>query len=300
MSKTNSKENETATAGDKSSIDEIFQALPPLGSDDYINHISNANTRELPPEVLARALRQLPPTSPGYEATFARLFRRTGETWEYFRPLTAKARRMAVGTHDYEDVLQDAFRRIFQTLPTNRGDLSETAWHAFCHREAIDAWRERFGRRKERLPKEDAVGAGEIEGEADSAEAPEDVFEREVLPPWHVTISGGNKERIEQIARVVLATMPDGFVREVATRAWFQDMRPKISGTAKPGAVPLTDLFPDKSRHQIQRALRQADSQLAAALLADEEIDWNSEEKGFLKEQRDGVRSSAVGKAERQ
>src|SRR5688500_8638638 len=108
MSKNNSLENETNNAGDKSSIDDVFQALPPLGSNDYINHISNADMRELPPEVLARALRQLPPTSPASDATLARLFRRTGKTWDYFRPLAAKARRMAVGTHDYEDVLHDA------------------------------------------------------------------------------------------------------------------------------------------------------------------------------------------------
>jgi hypothetical protein len=121
MSKNNSRNNEGASAGDKTAVDEVFQALPPLGSDDYINHISNADRRELPPEVLARALRQLPPTSPAYEATFARLFRRTGKTWEYFRPLADNARRMAVGTHDYEDVLQDAFKRILETLPTKRG-----------------------------------------------------------------------------------------------------------------------------------------------------------------------------------
>lgn len=207
---------------------------------------------------------------------------------------------MAVGTHDYEDVLQDAFRRILQTLPTKRGEFSETAWHAFCYREAIDAWRERFGRREERLPKEDAVGAGEIEGEAETADAPKDVFELEVLPPWHVKICDGNNERIEQTARMVIEKMPDSFVREVATRAWFEDRRPKVSGTVKQGAVPLTDLFPGKSRHQIQRALRHADSQLAAALLAHEDINWNKEEHAFLEELKDGVRSSAVRKEERQ
>jgi DNA-directed RNA polymerase specialized sigma24 family protein len=265
-------------------VEEAFQALPPLGSDAYIEHISRATKRELPPEVLARALRQLPPTSPAYEATLARLFRRTGKSLEYFRPLAAKARRMAVGMHDYEDVLQDAFRRILQTLPTKRGEFSETAWHAFCRLEAIDAWRERFGRREERLPKEHAVGAGELDGVAESDEVPEDAFEIEVLPPWHVKICDGNHERIEQTARMVIETMPDGFVRDVANRAWFEDSRPKISGTAKQGAVPLTDVFPGKSRHQIQRALRHADSQLAAALLEHEGVDWRREERAFLEE----------------
>src|SRR5690349_6223010 len=105
MLKNNSKNNEGANTGDKPTVDEVFQALPPLGSDNYINHILNADTRALPPEVLARALRQLPPASPAYEATLRRLCRRTGNRWDYFRPLAAKARRMAVGVHDYEDVL---------------------------------------------------------------------------------------------------------------------------------------------------------------------------------------------------
>jgi DNA-directed RNA polymerase specialized sigma24 family protein len=301
MSKNSSKSNKMAGGNDKRTIDEIFQALPPLGSDDYVAHISSADKRELPPEVLARALRQLPPTSPAFEATLTRLLRRTGKTWEYFRPLMAKARRMAVGTHDYEDVLQDALGRICQILPTNRGELSETAWHAFCRREADDAWRERFGRRGERLPKEDAVGAGEVDGEADNEEqaddSPEKVLECEVLPSWHVKLVDGNNERIEQTARMIVDNMPDGFVRDVAERAWFEDMRPKISGTAKGDAVPLTDVFPGKSRHQIQRALRQADAQLAAALLGNEEVDWSKEEQGFL-ERIQGVPSSAIRKEE--
>jgi len=64
MSKNSSENNNMASGNDKRRIDEIFQALPPLGSDDYVAHISSAKTRELPPEVLARAFRQLPPGAP--------------------------------------------------------------------------------------------------------------------------------------------------------------------------------------------------------------------------------------------
>ena len=278
--------------------EEIFQGLPPLGSDAYIEHISKATARELPPEVLARALRQLPPASAGYDATLERLLRRKGKGLEYFGALVAQARRMEVGTHDRQDVLQDAFNRILQVLPTTRGELSERAWNAFCRREATDAWRGRFGRRGEKLPKEQAVENGEtVENEDD--ESSEAIFEIESLPPWHVKIREGNSERIEQMARKVIEELPDDFVREVARRAWFENARPKISGTAKPGAAPLTDLFPGKSRHQIQRALRHADSQLAAALLANEEIDWPKEAQAFLEQRRDGVRSSAVRREEK-
>lgn len=281
------------------SLEEVFQALPPLGSDAYIEQISRATTRELPPEALARALRQLPPASAAYDATLARLLRRKGKGWEYFGSLVAQARRMVVGTHDHEDVFQDAFIRILQVLPTKRGELSERAWNAFCRREATDAWRERFGRRGERLPKEQAIGAEESIGDQED-ESPEDVFEVEVLPPWHAKIRDGNTERIEETARKVIESIPDDFVRKVASRAWFENMRPKISGAAKPGAVPLTDIFPGKSRHQIQRALRQADSQLAAALLAHEEIDWTKDAQAFLKGRTDGAQSGAVRREEKQ
>ena len=37
-------------------VEQVFRALPPLGSPQYIEHISSATARELPPEVLARAL----------------------------------------------------------------------------------------------------------------------------------------------------------------------------------------------------------------------------------------------------
>lgn len=297
MSKNSSKNNKIAGSNDERRIDEIFQALPPLGSDDYVAHISGANRRALPPEVLVRALRQLPPKSPAYTATLLRLLRQSGDTWDYFRPLMAEARRRAVGSHDYKDVLQDALGKILEVLPTKKGAFAEKAWHAFCRQQAIDAWRERFGRRGERLPKEDAVGAGEADDEEESVESPESVFEVEVLPPWHVELGNGNTERIEQTARVVVETIPDEFVREVANRAWFENMRPKISGKAKGDSVPLTELFPGKTRYQIQRALRQADAQLAAALLSHEEIDWSGEEQAFLNE-RIPLSSSAIRKEE--
>ena len=88
-------------------VEQVFRALPPLGSAQYIEHISSATARELPPEVLARALRQLPTNSAGFDATWARLTRRQGKRWEYFLPVMAQARRMAVGVHDHDDVRAD-------------------------------------------------------------------------------------------------------------------------------------------------------------------------------------------------
>jgi hypothetical protein len=149
------------------------------------------------------------------------------------------------------------------------------------------------------LPKEQAIGADES-GVDQEDESPEDVFDVEVLPPWHVKICDGNTERIEETARKVIDSIPDDFVRKVASRAWFENMQPKISGVAKSGAVPLTDFFPGKSRHQIQRALRHAESQLAAALMAHEEIDWAKDAQAFLEKRMDGTQSDAVRREEKQ
>jgi DNA-directed RNA polymerase specialized sigma24 family protein len=167
----------------------------------------------------------------------------------------AQARRMAVGVHDRDDVMHDAFRRILETLPTERGELAERAWHSFCRREATEAWRDRFGRRGERVPREEAVESGQLTETEGSEKPSEEVLDIEDLPPWHVVIRNDNSERIEWMARQVVEAIPDEFVREVASRAWFSDVPAKVSGTSKPGTLTLTEIFTGKTRHQIQRAL---------------------------------------------
>lgn len=300
MANDTSSASEEPLANRLRTVEQVFRALPPLGSPQYIEHISSATARELPPEVLARALRQLPTNSAGFDATWARLTRRQGKRWEYFLPVTAQARRMAVGVHDHEDVMQDAFRRILETLPTERGDLAERAWHSFCRREATEAWRDRFGRRGERVPREDAVEIGQLT-EAEGGEKPsEEVFDIEDLPPWHVVIHNDNSERIERMARKVVKAIPDEFVREVASRAWFSDVPVKLSGTPKPETLILTEVFTGKSRHQIQRALRQAKTQLAAALLAEEDVEWSSEIQALLEFEKGGAPKKTTRKEKTQ
>ena len=280
-------------------VEQVFRALPPLGSPQYIERISSATARELPPEVLARALRQLPTKSAGFDATWARLTRRQGKRWEYFLPVMAQARRMAVGVHDRDDVMQDAFRRILKTLPTERGELAERAWHSFCRRETTEAWRDRFGRRGERVPKEEAVESGQLT-ETEGGEKPEEVFDIEDLPPWHVVIRNDNSERIERMARQVVEAIPDEFVREVASRAWFSDVPVKLSGTPNPGTLTLTEIFTGKTRHQIHRALRQAKTQLAAALLSDKDVEWSSEIQALLEFEKGGAPKKTTRKEKTQ
>src|SRR6185369_17205785 len=142
---------------ERPSIEEFFLRLPPLDSEEYLWHVRTAPTTDVPAEVLARAFRQLPPETPAARATLERLFRRIGERWEYLEFLARLARRQARTQEpsnradEHRDLLQDALVRILRVLPTERGELAERAWHHFCRIAFRDAWRERYGRRGEKL-----------------------------------------------------------------------------------------------------------------------------------------------------
>ena len=246
-----------------------FGALPPLGSNEYVGHIRNVDTAVMPPEVLARAFRQLPSGCDASKATLERLFRRMPNgCWDYLGPLVAYARRRS-SPNDYEDLLQDAVKRILEILATARGEFAERAWHSFCRRELSEAWRQRWGRHGGRLLREDSIDGEYNHENGDFLPAGlRSRFSRIDFKPNQVI-------SIEEIAHRVASDLPDEFVRAVASAIWFQSERPKQSGVTGPlvGDVPLTTLFPGKSRVQIMRAQRSADGQLAAALLAEPNLD---------------------------
>jgi hypothetical protein len=184
---------------------------------------------------------------------------------------------------DDGDLLQDGLTRILQVLHGERGKLAERSWHAFCRRELIDARRERYGRRGERFPKEEPV---EASGD-DSIDPFESCLE---APPWHASVEPSDVEKIERVAEQVIGTIPNEFIRQVARETWFKNQRPKVSGNGRTERKPLTSLFPGKSRDQINRALRQADAQLAAALLTDRTITLSAETEAWLRKQGANLR----------
>jgi DNA-directed RNA polymerase specialized sigma24 family protein len=273
-------------------FEQFFQRLPPLGSDAYLAHIQSASASDLPPEVLARAFRQLPLDHPASRPTFERLIRRNAEgAWDYLGPLVARARRRSrISKHDdHEDILQDALRRIWQTIRTRRGESSERAWHAYCLRESTDAWRERYGRRGERLPRETQAEFSPEEGE-------EDPLSLVCEPPaWHGNADPERVVKIEEIMRTVISQIPDKYIRELATAAWLRGERPKVSRTASTPKeeLALTDLFPGKSRHKLTRDLRKVDAQLAAALLTDPALHLDPDAVAWLEEIRAAGKSKA-------
>lgn len=261
--------------------EQVFQALPPLGSEEYVAHISSAPFSAVPPEVLARAFRQLPPQSDAAKRTLEKLFDRADDgSWVYLAPLVAYARRQSwkLERDSYEDLFQDALRHIFQTLPTERGEFAERAWNAFCRRELSDAWRERYGRRGERLPQEP------LELKEDGDDLVDDPLSSlSKAPPWHAAVVPTEIEAIEGVLKRVISEIPDEFIRAVASEAWLKPERPRLSGRKTPESQsPLTEIFAGKSRFQIMRALRHADAQLAAALLTETKLLLSPDIRAFL------------------
>lgn len=262
--------------------EETFQALPPLGSDQYLAHIRSAPFSALPPEVLARAFRQLPPQSEASKATLERLFlQRPDKSWDYLGPLVRYARRQSrmARRDSYEDLLQDALRHILVTLPTCRGEFAERSWNAFCRRELSDAWRERYGRRGERYPLEEPL---ELSEEDDAQIDPISILSEP--PPWHGSVRPSKVIVIEDIAHKVISEIPDEFIRAVALEAWFRNKHAKISGSNEvpDEERPLGAVFEGKSRFQIMRALGHANALFAAALLTDPNLELTPDLQALL------------------
>jgi DNA-directed RNA polymerase specialized sigma24 family protein len=289
-----------AESADRASVDDLYQRLPRLDSEEYVTFVDTAPRSALPPEVLARAFRQLPLDSRTAHATIERLFRRTGTNWEYLQPVVRLARDRARdmlsedrgGAEDiHQDLLQDALLRIIRVLPTPRGAFAEVAWTAFAVTQFKDAWRERYGRHAERLGPYRGSPVKPADAE-DEDRDPLDLVSNE-QSIWGAIVTNDQTAEIEATAERVAHGINDPFVRDVALAAWSSNDRPKTSGVAKPGQLPtLQERFPDKSRDQINRALRKADSLLATELLSNRNLTWSDDLRAMLEKQRErGLRS---------
>lgn len=110
---------------------------------------------------------------------------------------------------------------------------------------------------------------------------------------WRAIIRNDQSAEIEATAERVAQGINDHFVRDVALATWFSNERPRTSGVAKPGQLlTLQERFPDKSRDQLNRALRKADSLLATELLSNRNLTWSDNLRAMLEKQRErGLRS---------
>jgi DNA-directed RNA polymerase specialized sigma24 family protein len=262
------REEASAAAEFHRKSDAIYQALPPLGTDEYLRHITEAPTDALPPQVLVRAYRELAKAGPSMaeaaNRTFKRLTRKKGERFEYLGPMVVflynrvPRNQYAV---DLDDLVQDAVIIMLRALPTDRGRFGEESWHTFARQCAYTAWQAHVGRKGERQePPRDEPSRDSETGrwsdplerarESDSADNVLDVDTHTFLAE-------------------VIAAIPDPFLRAVAEDQWLSgDPSPDSGkGTSEGGKRSLMKQF-GKTRDSIIRARRIVEARILAALEA--------------------------------
>lgn len=275
--------DDTPPGSTQEKLEILFQALPPLGTPEYLGYLRQADRQELPPEVLVRAYRQL--AAAGHDdaaqQTLARLFRRRGNEYAYLNHLHYYAKQhIPPNQHwqDEEDLLQDAIRQILITIPTERGGLAEYAWITFCKQRLDDAWRARQGRRGERCeplraePRIDEETGGEV-----------DPVERQAdLPPWHgnIELNDTDAKWLYSWIEKTVAQIADPLTRQIAYDQWLSGDPSPVSGEKcsflhnKPALTEQLGI----SRDRINRALDAARAQVLVALLTQQEKEIDQEQ----------------------
>jgi DNA-directed RNA polymerase specialized sigma24 family protein len=242
----------------------IFQALPPLGSDEYLRHIADAPTDALPPQVLVRAYRELANAGPSMmdaaNRTFKRLIRKTGKRFEYLGPAVDYLHdRIPRNQYfqDLEDLLQETMIIMANVLPTERGSFGEKSWFRFARQCANEAWRSRVGRKGEKQePPRDEPAQDRQTGEWSN--------------PLERAREGDAKDNgvevdVHAFLAEVIATIPDPFLRAVAVD---QHLSGEPSPDSGKGDKPSLSVQFGKSRYSIMRARNAIKARILAALEA--------------------------------
>lgn len=134
-------------------LEAAYQALPPLGSSEYVAFLASAQGRTVPPEVLARAYRELrhAKQDDAAEYTLQCLLgvEREGPGLQQLLPEVSRRhvqRRLDV---PIEDLLVATARQIVLALHTDRGRYATINWRVFGRQRVLDAFRETYGRKGE-------------------------------------------------------------------------------------------------------------------------------------------------------
>ena len=132
-------------------LEAAYQALPPLGSHEYVAHLESARGRKTPPEVLARAYRELRQAKQDDAAEYTLQcllgLEREGSGLRQLLPEVKRrhvARRRDVAV---EDLLVATARQIVLGLHTDRGQYATENWGVFGRQRVLDAFRETYGRK---------------------------------------------------------------------------------------------------------------------------------------------------------
>lgn len=246
-------------------FEQIFNALPPLGSAEYIRHIQSTPATELPAQVLVRAYRQLPPGEAA-DATLGRLLGYNDRDG-YLTPLFTAAKRR-ISRHDaygVDDLVQDAIGEIVVTLGGPRGAGAETAWVSYLTHRMEDAYRKQVGRRGERRPKR---AEPVVDPETGEEHDPIDVAGI-TRGPVQGNVEPSDMEWLESFIRRTFARVPNEKMRQVAFLLFEEDATP-VSSNDPTDTNTLEHRF-QVSRFTIYRWQRAARALLLAALQSQNE-----------------------------
>lgn len=275
----------------------LFEQLPPLGSEEYIRLMEDADSTKIPPQVLARAYRQLCQANneAGMKATLHRLLQKRNLS----KIISSMRNKVPPeqGWFDEEDLLQDTRYEIVNVLPTDRGAGAETAWVSFAYQCMIDAWRKNFGRKGARLKtkvggervtvtKARAIIADSEKGADGGFTEPKDeVNPVETLTPeeafstafsWHAGLTDNQTELIEKIVEKTIDKIQEPLLKQIAIDQFGDDPSPISSGRSKHGKPPLTEQT-GLDRHKIARRIATVRNVLAGNIRADKELKVDTE-----------------------
>lgn len=128
-------------------VEKAYKALPRMDSPEFIEHIRKTSAAEMPPQVLARAFRQLPAGSEAANVVLTRLIGEDDETG-YLAPVFTLAKMKLGKRHDLEvlDLVQATRVKILETLgDEKKGKGAETWWVSYVRQRFVDAFREQYG-----------------------------------------------------------------------------------------------------------------------------------------------------------
>lgn len=255
-------------------LDAIFESLPRLGSAEYIRYLREATPKDLPPQVLVRAYRQLAEAGE-HEAADRTLERLLGyeEKYGYLRVVRWLARRH-LGHYDraseFEDLVRETVKRIVMALPSSQGAFAERAWAKFSEQQFFQAWRDLYGRSGDKAevemaePVKDAE-TGSVHNLADESEADE--------APWHTVFDRPDAVVDLLVDRACYTTIvqeieswDDPELQTVAIDQFLEEPAAVSGSRLRSEKQSLTDRT-GLDRDRVNRLIKKARVRLKAALI---------------------------------
>jgi hypothetical protein len=240
----------------------IFQSLPPLSSQEYLDLVRTAPAKDLPAEVLVRAFQALGCAGRAAEATLGRLLTQN-EMYGYLKPLWLMAERR-VTARDWFDaayLFDETISVIWKALAGPQGKNAHAAWLKFLKQRLEDAYRNLNGRRNER---QNPVRSEPTFDADTGVELDPLVSEAALDAPWQGRVGPDVVEWLESFMRRSMARIRHTEIREVGLDQISADPS-ALSGSGTPGRPSLAIRY-GVDRFQVMRWRKIAFARLLADL----------------------------------